>query len=251
MPYVLTEVRDDVAVVTLNDPEKRNAVNLAMNHELSEALDELEATSAVGAVVVTGTPPAFCAGADLDDLLASGQPDTMRDIYGGFLRVATSPLPTVAAVNGAAVGAGMNMALACDVIVAGSSARFDCRFLQIGIHPGGGHTWRLRRITNHQTTMAMVVFGQTLSGEQAAAHGLAWTVVDDDELMSHATALAARAASFPRELTRRTKATVVGLDQVVDSDAAVDLEIEPQVWSMGEPDFQALVEKLQARISGS
>ncbi len=251
MPYVLTEVRDDVAVVTLNDPEKRNAVNLAMNHELSEALDELEATSAVGAVVVTGTPPAFCAGADLDDLLASGQPDTMRDIYGGFLRVATSPLPTVAAVNGAAVGAGMNMALACDVIVAGSSARFDCRFLQIGIHPGGGHTWRLRRITNHQTTMAMVVFGQTLSGEQAAAHGLAWTVVDDDELMSHATALAARAASFPRELTRRTKATVVGLDQVVDSDAAVDLEIEPQVWSMGEPDFQALVGRLQARISGS
>lgn len=251
MPYVLTEARDAVAVVTLNDPEKRNAVNLEMNRELNEAFDELEASSSVGAVVITGTPPAFCAGADLDDLLASGQPDTMRDIYGGFLRVAHSPLPTVAAVNGAAVGAGMNMALACDMIVAGSAARFDCRFLQIGIHPGGGHTWRLRRITNHQTTMAMVVFGQTLSGEQAATHGLAWAHVADDQLVDHAVGLAGRAAAFPRELTRRTKATIVGLDRVIDSDAAVDLEIEPQVWSMGEPEFQALVEKLQARLGGS
>ncbi len=250
MPHVLTENRGDVAVVTLNDPDKRNAVNLEMNRELCEVFDRLEASPTVGAVVVTGTPPAFCAGADLDDLLASGQPDTMRDIYGGFLRVASSPLPTVAAVNGAAVGAGMNMALACDVIIAASSARFDCRFLQIGIHPGGGHTWRLRRITDHQTTMAMVVFGQTLSGEQAAAHGVAWAVVADEELVPHAVGLAERAASFPRELTRRTKATIVGLDRILDSDDAVDLEIEPQVWSMGEPEFQTLVAKLQARIGG-
>ena len=251
MAYVHSEVIDNVAVVTLNDPDKRNAVNLAMNGELHAMFDELEASSTIGAVVITGTPPAFCAGADLDDLLASGRPDTMRDIYGGFLRVAHSPLPTVAAVNGAAVGAGMNMALACDLIIAATSARFDSRFLQIGIHPGGGHTWRLRRITNHQTAMAMVVFGEVLSGEAAAQHGLAWACVDDEELLDHATALASRAASFPSELTMRTKATIVGLDHILESEDAVDLEIEPQVWSMGEPEFQALVEKLQARIRGN
>ena len=248
MPYILSERHDAVAVVTLNDPDKRNAVNLEMNGELIELFDELEASDEVGAVVITGTAPAFCAGADLDDLLASGTPDTMREIYGGFLRVADSSLPTIAAVNGAAVGAGMNMALACDLIVAGRSAAFDSRFLQIGIHPGGGHTWRLRRITNHQTAMALVIFGQTLTGEQAAAQGLAWAVVDDDELLAQATEMASRAASFPRELSRRTKATIVGLDRIFESEDAVDLEIEPQVWSMGEPQFQALVAKLQSRI---
>jgi len=163
--------------------------------------------------------------------------------------VAGSPLPTVAAVNGAAVGAGMNMVLACDVILAGRSAKFDTRFLQIGLHPGGGHTWRLRRITNHQTAMAMVVFGQVLSGEQAAQRGLAWDVVDDDALLDRAHEIAGRAASFPRELTRRTKATLVGLDRIMSSDEAVDMEIEPQVWSMGQAEFQDLVSSLQSRIS--
>ena len=85
-------------------------------------------------------------------------------IYEGFLRIARSPLPTLAAVNGAAVGAGMNLALGCDVRMAAARARFDTRFLQIGLHPGGGHTWMQRRIVGPQAAMAAVVFGQVLDG---------------------------------------------------------------------------------------
>ena len=250
MSYILLDRADRVATVTINDPDKRNAINNEMNAELLEVFDNLEADDGVGAIVVTGAPPAFCAGADLDDLLAGGEAGTMRDIYSGFLRVAHTPLPTVAAVNGAAVGAGMNIVLACDLVVAGRSARFDSRFLQIGLHPGGGHTWRLRRVTDHQTTMAMVVFGQVLSGDEAAERGLAWDAVDDDQLLARAHELAGRAASFPRELVARTKGSILRLAEITGSEAAVDHELEPQLWSMHEPEFQNLVTELRTRISG-
>ena len=94
---------------------------------------------------MTGTPPAFCAGANLGNL-AEATGDSLGTIYEGFLRIARSPLPTLAAVNGAAVGAGMNLALGCDVRIVADRAKLDTRFLQLGIHPGGGHTWMLRRI---------------------------------------------------------------------------------------------------------
>ena len=138
MALVLTEIEDGVATVTLNHPEVRNAVSLDMNRELDAVFDRLEADESVGAVVLTGAPPAFSAGANLDELLAADDPESLGIIYAGFLRVAHTPLPTVAAVNGATVGAGMNFALACDVILAGRSAMFESRFLQIAIHPGGG-----------------------------------------------------------------------------------------------------------------
>ena len=129
MRYTTIEISNGVATLTLNDPDKRNAINLQMNDEICEALDELEASEEVGSLVVTGAGKAFCAGADLGDLLAARERDNIQDIYRGFLRIADSSLPTIAAVNGAAVGAGMNMALACDMILAGESARFDSRFL--------------------------------------------------------------------------------------------------------------------------
>ena len=249
MPYVLVDVADRVATITLNDPPRRNAINLSLNDELIAALDEIEARDDVGAIVLTGAPPAFCAGADLEDLKNSRHRDSLGKIYAGFLRIAHTPLPTVAAVNGAAVGAGMNMALACDLILAGHSARFDTRFMQIGIHPGGGHTWRLRRITDHQTVMAMVLFGEAVDGVRAADIGLAWRCVDDADLLATATAMAARAASFPRELTSRTKATIQQLQGIDTSEHAVAHELEPQAWSMDQPPFMELVTKLQQQIS--
>ncbi|MFQ5557895.1 MAG: enoyl-CoA hydratase-related protein [Acidimicrobiales bacterium] len=250
MSYIETEISDGVALLTLNDPGKRNAVNLAMNDEIAEALDRLEADPDIGALVVTGAGKGFCAGADLSDLLAEQDPAGMRRIYDGFLRVAHTPLATVAAVNGAAVGAGMNMVLACDIALAGRAhARFDSRFLQIGLHPGGGHTWRLRHITDRSTTMAMVIFGEVLSAEDAHRVGLVWRAVDDDRLLGEAHELAAKAAAQPRELVARTKATILSLDEVVESEQAVTREIDPQLWSMEQPAFRELVSKLQKTIS--
>lgn len=248
MALVLCDVTDRVATVTLHDPKRRNTISLAMNAELVTCIDELEARDDVGAVVLTGTPPAFCAGADLDDLRTCAGADTLGQIYEGFLRVACCTLPTVAAVNGAAVGAGMNMALACDVVLAGRAASFDTRFLQIGIHPGGGHTWRLRRVTDQQTVMAMVLFGEVLDGQAAANAGLAWRCVDDATLLDDARAFATRAAHTPRELTARTKATILTLGDITTSDAAVAHELAPQVWSMQQPAFQELLGRLRTRL---
>jgi enoyl-CoA hydratase len=242
------DVADRVAVVTLNDGDRANTISSALNAALIEALDGLEARDDVGALVVTGAGRAFCAGADLDDLAACRDEETLRGIYSGFLRLASSPLPTVAAVNGAAVGAGLNMALACDVIVAGESARFDTRFLQIGLHPGGGNTWRLRRITDLQTTMALVVFGEVVDGARAAEVGLAWECVADDELLAAARRIAGRAAAGPPELVRRMKATVQATDAVTTSEQAVDLEVGPQLWSFGQPAFTELLDRLRSRM---
>jgi enoyl-CoA hydratase len=250
MSYVLVDRRDRVAVVTVNDPDRRNALNLDLCVELVAAFDELDADPEVGAVVVTGTPPAFCAGADLSQLGAS-QKDGLRAIYSGFLRVAASTLPTIAAVNGAAVGAGMNLALACDVRLAARRARFDTRLLDLGLHPGGGHTWLMRRAVGPQATMATVVFGQVLDGAEAERVGLAWRCVEDGDLIDTAVEMAGRAASVPRDLAVRTKASVIDMAEIHRHDQAVELELEPQVWSMNQPAFAERLAALQSRISKS
>jgi enoyl-CoA hydratase len=248
--FIRTERRGRVAVVTLDDPQRRNALNLTLCAELAATMDELESDDGVGAVVVTGAGPAFCAGADLSQLGASRR-EGLLAIYEGFLRVAHSPLPTIAAVNGAAVGAGMNLALAADVRVAGRSARFDTRFLDLGIHPGGGHTWMLRRIVGPQAAMAMVVFGQRLDGAEAERAGLVWRCVDDDELLATSVEMAARAADGPPELTRRIKATIRDVADIDLHADAVDRELGDQLWSMDQPAFAERLAQLQARISGS
>lgn len=249
MPAIRTEVHDRVAVLTLDDPERRNALNLSLNAELIAAMEALESDEGVGAVVVTGAGSAFCAGADLTQLGASRR-DGLLAIYEGFLRVANSPLPTVAAVNGAAVGAGMNLALACDVRLAGTSARFDTRFLDLGIHPGGGHTWMFRNIAGTQATMAAVLFGQVLDGPEAERVGLAYRCLADDELVDGAVAFAARAARAPSELARRIKRTIQDMEEVPTHAGAVDRELSDQVWSMDQPAFAEKLAAMQARISG-
>jgi enoyl-CoA hydratase len=247
---IRTEREGRVAVVTLDDPERRNALSMDLCAELAATMDRLEGDDTVGAVVVTGAAPAFCAGADLTQLGESRR-EGLLSIYEGFLRVANSPLPTIAAVNGAAVGAGMNLALAADVRIAGRSARFDTRFLDLGIHPGGGHTWMLRRIAGPQAAMAMVVFGQRLDGDEAERAGLAWRCVDDDELLTTSIEMAARAAGGPPELTRRIKATIRAVADIDAHAEAVERELGDQLWSMDEPAFAERLAQLQARITGS
>lgn len=255
MSEVVVDVVDRVATVTLNAPERRNSLTLDMVGEIVEAFDEIEKGD-VGAVVVTGAPPAFCAGATLGHLGSTAQSGSgdgggggLRAIYEGFLRVERSPLPTLAAVNGAAVGAGMNLALACDVRLAARSARFDTRFLQLGLHPGGGHTWMLQQAAGRQTAAAAVLFGEVLDGPGAAAHGLVWRCIDDDALLLTAREMAGRAASAPSALGRRVKDTLRRVASLKSVDDAVDVEIEAQLWSMSQPDFAERLAALQARIS--
>jgi enoyl-CoA hydratase len=131
--------------------------------------------------------------------------------------------------------------------LAGRSARFDTRFLQLGLHPGGGHTWMLKRAVGAQTAAALVLFGEVLDGEGAAACGLAWRCLADDELLPAAQTLAARAASAPPELARRIKATL--RTDHPDHAAAVDAELADQVWSIGQPAFAERLAALRSRIS--
>lgn len=248
MSFLRTEIADGVAVVTLNDPDRRNALNLEMNDEILSAMDDIEADTSVGAVVVTGEPPAFCAGADLSQL-GSSQADGLKQIYQGFLRFGDCPLPTIAAVNGAAVGAGMNLALVCDVRLAAERAKFDTRFLQLGLHPGGGHTWMFRRIVGPQATMAAVLLGEVMDGREAERIGLVHRCVPDDALLETAVSMARRAAEAPRDLVVKIKESINDMADIDVHAEAVDRELEPQVWSLNQPAFRERLAALQKKIS--
>jgi enoyl-CoA hydratase len=250
LPY--TQIRvdryDRVAVLHLSDPDRRNALNPVMCAEMVDAIARLTTEPDIGALVVTGDGRAFCAGADLSQLGAS-QADGLKVIYSGFLAVAACELPTVAAVNGAAVGAGMNLALACDVRIAAASARFDTRFLDLGLHPGGGHTWMMRRIMGQQGAFATVLFGEVLDAARAERKGLVWEVTADDAVLHRAVELAARAASGPPELVRTIKATIDDMANIDLHTAAVERELGPQVDSLNQPAFRERLAALQARIT--
>lgn len=248
MAHVLTDIADGVATLTLDNPDERNTLTAPMVAEIVAAMDAFEADERVGALVVTGTPPAFCAGANLGNL-AEATGESLGTIYEGFLRIARSPLPTLAAVNGAAVGAGMNLALGCDVRIVADTAKLDTRFLQLGIHPGGGHTWMLRRIVGPQAAMATVVFGQVLDGKEAERIGLAYRSVPGDDLLAVAHEFAAGAASTPRALAIETKKTIADMADIDNHTEAVERELVPQLWSTQQPWFAERLAAIKARIS--
>jgi len=227
-----TERRGPVTVLTLDDPERRNALSGTMVAEIVAAVRAAQDDAGVSALVVTGAPPAFCSGADTSNLRSlgggGGESGSVASLYDGFLAVRGASLPTVAAVNGPAVGAGFNLALCCDVRVAGTSARFDSRFARIGLHPGGGHTWMLERAVGPQTAAAMALFGVPVDGRRAAELGLAWSCVADDAVLDTAVALATRAGDVPRELAASVKQSLREAPWVADFDAAVHAELVRQ-----------------------
>jgi enoyl-CoA hydratase len=239
-------VDDGVAILTLADPGKRNALSHRLSGDLAAAVDEVLSAGA-RSIVLDAEPPVFCAGGSLDDLLARERP--LGETYAGFLALAEAPVPTIAAVAGPAIGAGVNLPLACDVVIAGESARFDPRFLDIGIHPGGGHMWRLARRVGPQGAAALVLCGDVLTGQEAVAAGLAWRCVPDSSVLEVALRLARRAAGRSPELVRRAKQVLratTGYD--VAAPAAVSLELEAQQWSVEQPYFEETVRALRARI---
>ena len=236
---VLVEVDNHVALITVNDPERRNAVTAEISAGLRAAVDAAEANTDVHALIVTGAGKAFCAGADLT-ALGEATEDGLRTIYDGFLAVANCALPTIAAVNGAAVGAGLNLALAADVRIAGPAALFDPRFQKLGIHPGGGATWMLQRAVGVQAARASLLFGMRFDAEAAVRYGLALEVADDP--VAAAKELAAGPAAAPRDVVLATKASMRATANPgsIDRDQhsiAVDTELKPQAASILSPEF--------------
>lgn len=249
MDLVLYEVLDRVAVVTVNDPDRRNAVTEEMSRQLKDAVARAEADTGVHAVVVTGAGKAFCAGADLS-ALGSAAREGLERIYAGFMAVGRCALPTIAAVNGAAVGAGMNLALAADVRIAGPHAMFDPRFQKLGIHPGGGATWMLQRSVGPQVARAALLFGMRFDAEAAVSHGLALRVADDP--LASALELAVGPAAAPREVVLATKASmrhtaIPGFNDADHHEAAKDIELGPQAMSIESPEFRARLAAAQKR----
>jgi len=241
---VLVHVDHHVAVITINDPDRRNAVTAEISAALRSAVDAAEADEDVHALIVTGAGKAFCAGANLT-ALGEATEDGLRVIYDGFLAVANCALPTIAAVNGAAVGAGLNLALAADVRIAGPHALFDPRFQKLGIHPGGGATWMLQRAVGPQVARASLLFGMSFDADTAVRHGLALKVAEDP--VAAARELAAGPAAAPRDVVLATKASMRATANpgVVDSDQhgiAVDIELGPQATSIESPEFARRLE---------
>jgi len=248
MAILEIEKSEGFVTVTLNNPEKRNLLSPEMIDGLYAAIDDAEADDSINAIIITGNGRAFCAGADVSTL-GDQDREGLLHVYGAFLRVARSKLLTIAAVQGAAVGAGVNLALAADVRVCSESCRFDTRFLSIGLHPGGGHTWMLQRIVGPQVAAAMVLAGKVVSGKEAERLGLALTCTPDDELLSAAQELASGAARTPRGLLIKTKETIRAVADLSSHDDAVAVELEAQLWSKQQPEFAARIQELASRIS--
>jgi enoyl-CoA hydratase len=244
--YVRVERRDGVAMVTLDHAADRNALSLRMTRALIAVMAGLAKDDEVKAVIVAGAGPVFSAGGSVDDLFEPKAP--LVEMYGGVVAVAQCGLPTIAAVHGPSLGAGMNLALACDVIICSPSARFESRFLNIGLHPGGGHLWHLRERIGRQGAAAMSLFGEPLDGEEAARRGIAWRCVPEGELSDVAWELASRAAKLDRPLVERVRATLDQSAGVHTASEAIALELPAQQWSMDRPEFMAALQRLRARL---
>ena len=237
---IVLERRGGVAVLTLDAPTRRNALTVAMAEELIGACGEIDADESIGAVIVRGNGGYFCAGGDRGTLADAGTDPAegeryagMTTIYRSFARVGELQPPTIAAITGGAVGAGLNLALATDLRVVADDAVLLSGFLPIGLHPGGGHTALLGRLGSRETASALTLFGERLSGAQAAERGLAWAAVPAGEVDATAEKLAATPAADPA-LARRTTAslrTSLGPPSL-PWPAVLELERASQMWSM-------------------
>jgi 2-(1,2-epoxy-1,2-dihydrophenyl)acetyl-CoA isomerase len=222
-----------VLTVTLNRPDKLNSFNEAMHAALQGALDRMEGEPAIRAVLLTGAGKGFCAGQDLGDRNMAADQDidlglTIERLYNPLVRrLRALEKPVVCAVNGVAAGAGANLALACDIVLAARSARFIQAFCRIGLAPDSGGTYFLPRLIGEARARALALTGEAVSAEQALAWGLIWQVVEDDRLLAEAGALARRLAAGPtRGLGLIKRALNASLAN--DLDRQLDLERDLQ-----------------------
>ena len=252
---ILYALAGGVATITLNRPDRMNALTGPMRRELLHALKR--APEEARAVVLTGAGKGFCAGQDLGDARSVAELDletTLREEYEPLLRaIADAPVPVLAAVNGAAAGAGANLALSADVVIAARSASFIEAFARIGLIPDAGGTWLLPRMVGLPRAMGMCLFAEPIPAGRAAEWGLIWEVVDDEQLPARAAELAGRLAAGPTTAHRLAKRALrAGLSN--DLEAQLALEARLQGEAGRSRDFlegvEAFMEKRPPKFEG-
>ena len=234
------EKKNGVGLITLNRPAVLNSFNREMTAEVQAALDECAADKSVRALLLTGEGRGFCAGQDLDEAMA---PDTkieaiVRKGYNPMVnKIREIEKPVICAVNGVAAGAGANIAFGCDLTLAARSAKFIQSFIKIGLIPDSGGTYILPRLVGMQRAAAMTMLGDKMTAEEAKELGLIYKVVDDDQLMAEATALAERLAQMP---TKGIGLTKRGLNHGLTCDLPTQLEFEAaiQAEAAGSNDYK-------------
>lgn len=236
---------DGVRVLTLKDKQRHNAIGTTMLDELVHCLDGL-IDGGARVLIIRGAGPSFCSGADLQDILggpglAVGEyKRRFGRVYESFLKVRDLAIPTIAAVHGHAIGAGLNMALCCDLRLAGHSARFGATFTRLGLHPGGGCTYFLTRALGAQRALNILLEGRTLDVEEAVESGIVLSIHDDP--FAAALALARRIAVLPDDLARNIK-TTVRLAESQGFEAAFEHESWPQAVSATRLDVWNVLRK--------
>lgn len=248
---VTTELGEGYRILTLNRPTRLNAFTPAMHHALLAGLDAADADPACRAIILTGAGRGFCSGQDLADRLQldGAVPDLGRSLdqyYNPLIRrLRAFRCPVIAAVNGVAAGAGANIALACDVVIAARSARFLELFTDLGLIPDCGGTWMLPRLIGAARARAVTLLSEPIAAEQAAAWGLIWQVCDDADLLPEARALAARLAAKPSLGLSLAKQA---LDASPSNDLDAQLALESQLQRQAGRDPQYL-ERVKAFAS--
>jgi len=256
--FITLDLDGPVAVLTLNRPDKLNSFTGAMHREVKDALDKIE-NSGARAMILTGAGRGFCAGQDLADpefdIAANFDAAVALEEYYNPLvkRLKSLPFPVICAVNGVAAGAGANIALACDIVLAARSASFLQAFARIGLVPDAGGTWSLARLVGEARAKGLAMLAEPLSAETAESWGLIWKVVDDHDLMAEARSLAERLASQP---TRALALIKQAIHAAASNDFAAQLELEKDLQHQAgkTEDFRegvaAFLEKRKARFKG-
>jgi 2-(1,2-epoxy-1,2-dihydrophenyl)acetyl-CoA isomerase len=257
-PTILVDRRDGWSVLTLNRPDRLNSFNEEMHRTLAGALAEIEGDANCRAVLLTGAGRGFCAGQDLNDRVDTGQaPDlgaTVEAFYNPLIRrLRALPKPVVCAVNGVAAGAGANIALACDIVLAARSAKFIQSFAKLGLVPDSGGTYALPRLVGAARARGLALLAEPLPAETAEEWGLIWKAVDDAALRPEAEALTAHLATQPTQGLALIKQA---LDASAGNslDAQLDLERDLQRRAGRMPDYaegvRAFIEKRPAKFTG-
>ena len=225
---ITLDIAEQTAVLRLNRPDKKNALSTQMRAEITDAMEHAGRDARV--VVITGTGTAFCSGQDLSgngDLSAMDLERVLRDEYVPMLQaIGTCPVPTIAAVNGAAAGAGANLALACDVVIATQSAYFLQAFTRIGLMPDAGGTYWLPRQMGAAKAMGAALFAEPISAQQADDWGMIWEAVPDDAFEDHWRKRAAHLAAGPSVAHATIKSAIRGS---WDNDLDAQLEFEARL----------------------